>query len=760
VAALAAAAAISLSGLTLAAPAAAVTAPAAPTGLAPNQSATALKDLELTWAAVPGATSYDVRVFAGDSGPDDEAATVSTYSAPVNRWTAPVNLPRDTYFWQVRARRGAASGPWSGTARFVRGWTAAPTSPTTTAHVDGSPLPTLSWSEVPDASFYEVEISDYPFDSSGEVQTGTNRSWTYYTAHTTFAPYGVAAGPDNDVAPGTSNGAVAVDSAGDATPLSIGTKFKLGKTYYWRVRGRDGSVDATTTPFRAPAQGCTGVWSESDNTISDNGTPADPSDDTVTVPLPAKAPTYKGTPDCSQWVVGQGFVPTVTSLSPSRPSAPTGLAVGQALGGGTSTGDDVTVTDSPSFSWSPVPGAIKYRVTLSRASDLSEADVTWETEASTLTPVSSLALGNAGAYWSVQACTANRLCSLTGAVRHVRKVPATTVAPVSFTQDGHSVVATWTTQRQGTGQPAPQAGADHYRLQVVDSSGTPVQLGAADSVVTDRVADPAQPGTSHWSLPTSGLAEGSYRFRVRAVDVTGRSLPWSPLSARTVVDRAAPTVRLSDGSGVSGRTPVTLVLSEPVTGATAATLAVQDGRGKVAGTLSWQSPTTARFTPTGPWLTGGYLRAWSSGRAVDRAGKPLTATGTSVRAAQTADSAGTAIAFTRGDGPWVTHTASDAVGRSYRSTTDSAATAARASASVLVYGASVTVGVCKSPTSGSAVVFVDGRYLRTVSLYRSWTGCDTGIAVAGLAKGLHRVTVAADADGARGVVSLDRVSVG
>jgi hypothetical protein len=56
-------------------------------------------------------------------------------------------------------------------------------------------------------------------------------------------------------------------------------------------------------------------------------------------------------------------------------------------------------------------------------------------------------------------------------------------------------------------------------------------------------------------------------------------------------------------------------------------------------------------------------------------------------------------------------------------------------------------------------VFVDGKYLRTVSLYRSWTGCDASIAVPALVKGLHRVTVAAAADGTRGVVSLDRVSV-
>ena len=412
VAALGAAAALLVPGLAVGASATALAAaPAAPTALSPSSTGQVQKNLELTWSAVPGASSYDVRLFAGDDDPASDAATVLTVGTSVNRWTVPVSLPRDSYHWQVRAHEGGTTGAWSRTATFVRGWGDAPTAATTTAQVDGSPLPTFSWNEVPDASFYEVEVSDYPFDSSSSVQTGTNRSWTYYTAHTTFAPYGVAAGPEADVAPGTSNGAIAVDSKGDASETSIGTKFTLGKRYYWRVRGRDGSVDTRTTPFRAPAKGCTGVWSESDNTISDNGTPDDPSDDTVTVPVPAKAPTYAGTPDGARWLVGQSFVPTVTALASARPAEPSGLAVGPAASGGTPSADDVTVSDSPSFSWTPVPGAVKYRVTLSRTADLSDADVIWETEASTLTPVSSLPIGSSGVYWSVQACTANRLCT-------------------------------------------------------------------------------------------------------------------------------------------------------------------------------------------------------------------------------------------------------------------------------------------------------------------------------------------------------------
>ena len=71
----------------------------------------------------------------------------------------------------------------------------------------------------------------------------------------------------------------------------------------------------------------------------------------------------------------------------------------------------------------------------------------------------------------------------------------------------------------------------------------------------------------------------------------------------------------------------------------------------------------------------------------------------------------------------------------------------------------MVVDVCKSPSSGSLAVYVDGKLARTSSLYRSWSGCGSSVSVSGLPRAAHQVVLVAVANGKRGVVSIDRVRV-
>ncbi|WP_460444833.1 hypothetical protein [Angustibacter aerolatus] len=716
---------------------------AAPTALTPDTTATRLKNLELKWAAVPGATSYDLQVV------DSDDTVVSQSVVGATRWTVPTSIPRGEYTWRVRASV-PTRGSWSSFAAFEKGWDAVPTG-TFTRH-DGV-LPVMSWNPVKDASFYEVEISDSPFGDYGDVESGRKKHWICYTTNTVFTPYGVSAGAEQDPAPGGEGDcAYAADSTGDATATSLGTKWILGQDYYWRVRARDGAVDTRETAFVNPSVGCTGVWTDSD---------ADDEGGIITVPIGMKPPVYDATPECSNWSVDTLVTPTYTVPNPTDtvPAVPSGLTVGPTATGASSAMDVVT-TASPVLSWSAVPYAFKYRVYLSRTSDFKDSDVVWETQGTSLASVSDLALNSTGKYWTVQACFVK--CSAPAPVHRIRKAAATDTSVVSALAkaDGSAVNVIWNLQTQGTrfvaGQPAPRVGARSYEVQLTDvATGDP-----ASTSVTDRVSAYGE-STSHLTVDTTGLPEGVYTAHVRGVSETSRPLPWSADSREFVIDRGAPSLRPATSGNFAGRAYLPIVTSEPVTGATSSTLGVQTAAGaKVPGTITKVNDLQYRFTPSASWVPGQYYKLWATSAVRDRADKPVTVPSTTVRAKTTADDNQTAspLKFTSGDRSWTTSTASDAWGGTYRRTADDLSTAKRSTASLSVYGGTIAVKACKTPTSGQLWVTVDGVTTK-VSLYRSYSGCGTVFSKK-FSTGLHTVTLSAKAtSGTRKWASVDQVSV-
>jgi hypothetical protein len=302
--------------------------------------------------------------------------------------------------------------------------------------------------------------------------------------------------------------------------------------------------------------------------------------------------------------------------------------------------------------------------------------------------------------------------------------------------------------------------AKAYDVKVTNTeTGEVAELDAVKdgSTRTDRVADAVDSGTARFLVPSSALKDGTYRFQVRAISEAGRVTSWSGLSPAAVVDTASPGLALQTGSGFVGNTALTLHSSEPLLSVSSSNLGVRGPSGVVAGTLVRISATSFTFRPNGPWVTGGYYTAWTT--AKDRAGKTSTVTSAPRRAGTTADSSGTALTYASGDRSWTTRTASSAYGKSYRSTKDDGRTSRRAYVAATVYGTSVTVGTCKSPTSGSLQVWVDGRLRTTTKLYRSYTGCGVTVSVKGLAAARHAIKLVAVAYGSRGDVAVDRMTV-
>ncbi|HVQ17395.1 MAG TPA: hypothetical protein VMT27_00005, partial [Actinomycetes bacterium] len=214
-----------------------------PTGLAPDDANTWAKNVVLTWDEVPGASGYQVAISSDGFGTDGDVLTASTTS---NRYAPPVALPRGDYEWRVRATLSTGQTDWSGTANLLRGWD--PSIAPTLSSLDPGNINdwSVSWTAVPDASFYEVEVS--PVATEGENVTDPTYARadtiTCFTTHTTWVP-SLAEQPGE---PSIADGA------------NCDGSFEVATDYSVRVRGRDGSVDGATTPFPIPTNSCNGVW--------------------------------------------------------------------------------------------------------------------------------------------------------------------------------------------------------------------------------------------------------------------------------------------------------------------------------------------------------------------------------------------------------------------------------------------------------------------------------------------------------------------
>ncbi len=182
-----------------------------PTLLEPINNATPTFTPSFRWTAVRGAQYYRLQ-YTTDSTFGSGITQIDTRNTA---YTPTGALPNDVnYYWRVRVYSGNSISDWSPVYTFIKRWYIKPVLLTPTNNHQHTRFPMFSWTPVPGAAKYYVEISKFanfsPIYDSG------------YTANTFFSP----------------------------------TKYEgLDITYYWRVTPYDGSnnkgKESDTSSYRS-----------------------------------------------------------------------------------------------------------------------------------------------------------------------------------------------------------------------------------------------------------------------------------------------------------------------------------------------------------------------------------------------------------------------------------------------------------------------------------------------------------------------------
>ena len=163
------------------------------------------------WTAVRGAQYYRLQ-YSTDPSFSESVTQVDTRNTS---YTPTVTLPNDVnYYWRVRVHSGDSISDWTPFWTFIKRWYIQPILLTPTNNYQHQRFPVFSWTPVPGASYYKVEISLNPGFSP--IYDSGNTANTFFT-------------------PNKYNGAL--------------------NTYYWRVTPYDGSgkpgVTSNTSSYRS-----------------------------------------------------------------------------------------------------------------------------------------------------------------------------------------------------------------------------------------------------------------------------------------------------------------------------------------------------------------------------------------------------------------------------------------------------------------------------------------------------------------------------
>lgn len=694
--------------------------PAPPTNLQPNSPSSApssstpgtpVKNVVLTWNPVAGATSYQVQVSDANGNFEDEGQVTASVDVTTTLTSfAPSSLlPHADYAWRVRA----SGGEWSSNAYFTRGWTASPGNPQFVGDPSSSTGPVMTWDGVPDASYYEVQISPRPFvqgddPTDGGFGTGDEDASSCFTASTQFTPYATPYGDDDGVI------------NGETTTKCV--EFGDGGTWYWRVRARDGVFDPAKIKLDAPAYDCLGVWYAQE-----------PSETDVTA-------------ECSSWAYpapgdASFHVDAYTGLN--TPAKVTGLDISPRAGANTS---PVAVTSTPAFAWTPQANASFYRVYQTRDASSKTGDHEWETTATRLSPVIQEQDRNVRTYWRVQACTVSSTDSdgfvltykgddarsvqcgpASDWMTYVKTTPAETQI-TTYPQVSGGWKLTWKTaydfDKPNGGPHVAVTDVEGYRIQISDWYGSFDR--PSRTLQVDRQT--ASTGYSSASIAAAGLPEG-FKVRVRGVDSSGNGYPWSEAIE---IGNLAPAVgTITTRSGFGRTSPVDFRFNADVQNVTPSTVklvATSNGaavRGSIATTSVGRS---YRFYPSTPWVAGEYYRL-SVTTSVKTVGTnvPARAGSTVVRSSTSVENTDASLRKVKGDYSWVSARASDARNGSYLRSNDKKSTSKKSYVETRVRGRSVAVYACVGPRSGYARISVDGSTQAKVNLHRKASRCDVRV---------------------------------
>src|SRR5262249_15433396 len=146
----------------------------APSLQSPRDNATAASVPPFTWGTVHGAARYEFQLSADGAFRSSVFAAASGSMQTVNTAaTITTTLSDGDYFWRVRAvdLKGGA-GPWSKTRTLHKSWTQAPmvATPAAGSTISYPSPPVLTWSSVPNAFKYQLQVATDP--ALGSPATG------------------------------------------------------------------------------------------------------------------------------------------------------------------------------------------------------------------------------------------------------------------------------------------------------------------------------------------------------------------------------------------------------------------------------------------------------------------------------------------------------------------------------------------------------------------------------------------------------------
>jgi hypothetical protein len=450
-----------------------------------------LQDVVLDWTPVPGAQTYDIQVST-DAGFNNITLDVSGIKS--TRYSPPTTLNSDQFWWRVRAVDLAGQQtPWTASLNgFKRTWPDVPV-PKFPLGSTGSP------SLITDAKrYYQWDpvkhATEYQLQVSTDINFSTSKICT--TAQTTYTPR----------------------NSGDCG-------FPSGSTVlYWHVRPLD-------LPYSG---GLPGLFS------------------------PTQAFTYTApSPPAGSW----DNTAQVTGLKIAVDG--TGIEDGAKGCSGLATCNGIPTT--PVLSWDPVPGATLYKIYYAQDANFTTTEipsipVTDNTmfQLNTSNNLSSLPDSQAGSpyFWHVVPCLDSANCGpnpvsnanpLPDTGSFGKQSPAVTglsssdpnASEITFSWDDYhdtNIATSW------NGESSNQT-AKSYRIQVDNdpSFATPIDT---------RVVDQAT--VTEWDKL---YPDGSYWWRVQAVDDEGQGQTWSAVQTFTKTSPPVVPTSPSNGNSVAGTTP-------------------------------------------------------------------------------------------------------------------------------------------------------------------------------------------------------------
>jgi hypothetical protein len=142
------------------------------------------------WEAIPGAEKYQLEYMTDDGACEYGSGTI--VETRNTTYTPSSTFSNDNYCWHVRVISGKSNGEWSETWHFRKQWDIEPVPLTPTNNYEFGIYPLYSWTPVPGASYYHIEIAidqiwTNPFDKG-------NTGNPYYTPRKYYGtipyPYG------------------------------------------------------------------------------------------------------------------------------------------------------------------------------------------------------------------------------------------------------------------------------------------------------------------------------------------------------------------------------------------------------------------------------------------------------------------------------------------------------------------------------------------------------------------------------------------